>query len=257
MLKYFTYKIIFLLLAIPLGILSWYSPYGWFFITGFILLFATGQFLGSINVCSGFYLDVFCKGNPASNSISLSFDDGPHPEQTPIILDILKRQNIKAVFFCIGNNAKNYPELVKRIENEGHIIGNHSFLHSFWFDLLSKKKMKEEIVNTNLLIQDLINKKMNFFRPPFGVTTPVLARAIKETKMVPVGWSLRTLDTTAKGNPEKIVRKLNKVKSGDLILFHDHVKELPEVLDSFISKMKNQNMQIVRPDELLNLKAYE
>jgi peptidoglycan/xylan/chitin deacetylase (PgdA/CDA1 family) len=117
--------------------------------------------------------------------------------------------------------------------------------------------MKEEIYKTNNLISGLIGKQLKYFRPPYGVTTPVLAKAMKETGMVPVGWSVRTFDTTAKGDKEKILKKLKNIKSGDIILFHDHVDCLPEVLDQFISRIKSESYKIVPLNEMIKINAYE
>lgn len=212
--------------------------------------------LGSINICSCFYIDVICRGDADSNSVGLSFDDGPG-EQTGIVLDVLKKHGVKAGFFCIGKNAQLKPELIRRIDSEGHFIGNHSFSHAFWFDLFSKKKMIQEMRETNNTIFEIIGKRMKLFRPPYGVTTPVLARAIRELNLIPMGWSVRTMDTTANGSIEKISRRLKKVKAGDIILFHDHSKGLPEILDNFISNLKSQKINLVRPDELVKIQAYE
>lgn len=256
MLKYTTYSLVFLLLAIPLSILSWNDRLGWLYILLFLFLYSVGLFLGSAKVCSGFYTDVICKGESSQNAISLTFDDGPSKGNTEKILDVLKKHNVKASFFCIGNKVQNDPDLINKINNEGHIIGNHSFSHDIWFDLYSKKRMKEEIFKTNNLISEIIGKQMKYFRPPYGVTTPVLAKAMKETGMLPLGWSVRTFDTTAKGRGEKIMKRLQKVKSGDIILFHDHVDCLPDILDKFITQMKSDAINIIPLNELIKTKAY-
>ena len=257
MLKYLLYNILFILLAVPLFILSFYNDHGWVFLVIFVNLYVLGLVLASVNICSCFYIDVLCCGERDSNKISLSFDDGPHSEQTPIVLDILMKHNIKAGFFCIGQHAKENPELIKRMDEEGHFIGNHTFSHAFWFVLYSGKKMKEEIKKSNRIILEIIGKRMKLFRPPYGVTNPVLARVIRSTKMLPVGWSLRTLDTSAKGDKNKIMKKLSKVKAGDIVLFHDHSQNLQDILESFILKVKANGMELVRPDELLKINAYE
>lgn len=256
MLKYFLYKTIFIVLVIPLAIVSWNHTYGVIWIILFILLFITGMIFGSMNVGSGFYIDVICRGLPDKNAVALSFDDGPDTNQTDIVLDVLHKHNVKACFFIIGEKALENRNIIKRINEEGHILGNHSFSHAFWFDLFPLKKMKSEISESNKIINEITGKNMRFFRPPYGVTTPVLAKAIKRTGMIPIGWSLRTLDTISKGDTEKVLGKLQKAKSGDVILFHDHVLGLPEVLETFIMQMKAKNIGFIRLDELINIKAY-
>jgi peptidoglycan-N-acetylglucosamine deacetylase len=255
-LKYFSYKIIFIVLAIPLAIVSWSHPYGWIWMILFVLVFISGLVFGSMNVGSGFYIDVICKGTPDKNAVALSFDDGPREAQTEKILDLLKKHEIKACFFCVGKNVLENKSIIKRINDEGHIIGNHSFSHAFWFDLFPFKKMKKEIIETNKAVSEITGKNMRFFRPPYGVTTPVLAKAIKKTGMIPIGWSLRTLDTVSSGNSGKVLLRLQKTKPGDIILFHDHVMDVPEILETFILQMKAKNIGFVRLDELTNIKAY-
>ncbi len=240
-----------------MSVLSWNNPYGWLYVLLFVFIFSAGLVFGSARISSGFYTKVICKGEVSSKFISLSFDDGPSPGQTERILEVLQKHNVKAAFFCIGKNAQNNPSLINKIFSEGHLIGNHSFSHGFWFDLLSKRKMKEEIYKTNNLISELTGKQMKFFRPPYGVTTPVLAKVVKETGMFAVGWSVRTFDTAAKDNKEKIRRKLKNINPGDIILFHDHVQCLPEVLDEFIVEMKSESVNIIPLDGLIKMKAYE
>jgi len=255
-LKYFSYKVIFIVLAIPLAIVSWDQAYGWVWMVLYILLFISGFVFGSMNVGSGFYIDVICKGSSDKNAVALSFDDGPDANQTEKILDLLKKHEIKACFFCTGKNALENKNFIKRINEEGHIIGNHSFSHDFWFDLFPLNKMKQEMIETNKTINDITGKDMRFFRPPYGVTTPVLAKAIRRTGMIPIGWSLRTLDTVSSDNSNKVLRKLEKAKPGDIILFHDRAVGLIEIIETFIIQMNKKNIGFIRLDELINIKAY-
>ena len=125
--------------------------------------------------------------------ISLTFDDGPGI-YTLEILDLLKKYNVKATFFCIGKNIEMYPEIIKQIIDEGHLIGNHSYGHSPFFDFYNAKKIIEEIQKTDTLLEKLTSKKINFFRPPYGVTTPSIRRAIKITGHKVIGWNIRSLD---------------------------------------------------------------
>ena len=109
----------------------------------------------------------------------LTFDDGPHPNTTPHILDILKKRNLKATFFVLGLQAKKYPEIIKRIHDEGHIVGNHTYGHK---DLTKLKpaQIKTEIENTNNLIEKITGEKPKFIRPPYGAVNHKVSDAINE-----------------------------------------------------------------------------
>ncbi len=253
MINFTKYCTLFFVLSIPLIIAVFRLNYSWLILLAFTLLFSTGLVFGSINVCSNFYLKTICNGNTKANSISITFDDGPNQNITPIILDILKENEIKACFFCIGKNAELNSELVKRIDSEGHIIGNHTYSHSNNFDLYSSSKMKNEILKTNSTIKAIINKDLQYFRPPFGVTNPNLAKALKKTNLISIGWSLRSFDTTAKGNITKTIKRLEKIKAGDIVLLHDNITEATEILEKFITMVRTKDLKFVRLDELIQV----
>ncbi len=168
--------------------------------------------------------------------IQLSFDDGPHPTITPQILRILKKYNQKALFFCIGKNIEKYPETAKQIVQEGHKIGNHSYSHAYTFDFFSVKKVQKELQKTNEIIEKITGTECTVFRPPYGVTNPNIAKAVKNLNMQAVGWSIRSLDTL--GDKESIKNRIKKAKPGDIILFHDTKENTPEILEDFL-RLKN------------------
>ncbi len=201
----------------------------WLFIPVFV--YSVLLFFGSKNICSQFYVKAKCKDSEKSK-IHLTFDDGPHPEITPQILDILKKYNQKAMFFCIGKNIEQYPEISKQIHDEGHTIGNHSFSHSFYFDFFRTKKVIAELEKTNTLIKNITGKECKIFRPPYGVTNPNIAKAVKKLNLQLIGWKIRSLDTVK--NKKTVLKRLEKAKPGDIILFHDTKKHTPEILDEFL-----------------------
>ncbi len=228
----------------------------WIFIVLTIVLFAI-LFYGSYFINSNFYLDVICNATNIKNEVSLTFDDGPVEGNTDEILDILKENNVQATFFCIGKRITKNQSLVQRMDAEGHLIGNHSFSHHFFFDLYSLIQMKKEMNDTNTIIEKIINKKMNFFRPPYGVTTPVLAKAIKEIGVLPIGWNIRSMDTVIK-NETKLVEKIkNRLKPGSVILLHDTSGVTVRSLQAIINEIKASGLKPVRLDHLLNLQAYD
>ena len=188
--------------------------------------------------------------------IAITFDDGPHPEFTPKAIELLKKYNVKATFFCVGKNAEKYPELVKNILSEGHVIGNHSYSHINNFGFLSFKKVLDDIERSQEVFKRITNLKLQFFRPPFGVTNPNISVAIKKLKLKTFGWRVRSFDTIAK-DPDKVYRKIStKIKKGDVILLHDSNKLSMEVLEKLLQFLQNKNLESVTLERLFNLSAY-
>ncbi len=212
--------------------------------------------LGAIFIRWNFYLPSYSRG-ARTRCIALTFDDGP-AEETERILDILKGHRIAATFFSIGKNAAAHPEIVKRWHDEGHLIGNHSYNHGFNFDWKSTAKMVEEIEQTNKTIKSITGQAPTFFRPPYGVTNPNLARAVKKTGMLSVGWSIRSFDTATKDkNWKKLVdRILDNLEGGDIILLHDSEKITREILTSIIYFAWKKGFTFVRVDEMLEMDKY-
>ena len=142
------------------------------------------------------------------------------------------------------------------MHNENHIFGNHSYSHHFFFDLKSAKVMQAELAKTDEIVEQIIGKKMRFFRPPYGVTNPNLAKAIKAGNYHSVGWSLRSMDTIAKTEQKLLLKITTNLKSGDIVLLHDSVDITIQTLQKIIDAIKAKGFEIVRLDKLLNLEAY-
>jgi peptidoglycan/xylan/chitin deacetylase (PgdA/CDA1 family) len=227
----------------------------WFYAIA-VVMYSLLLFYGSYFIQSGFYVPVTCVGETKQKQVALTFDDGPVELKTEAILDTLQKNNIQASFFCIGNRMKNYPALVKRMNNEGHLVGNHSFSHHFFFDLFPGKKMREELKDTNLAAEEIINLSPRLFRPPYGVTTPVLAKVITQSQMQPIGWSLRSMDTVTKDENKLIEKITKKIKAGDIILLHDTATVTVNSLQKIIDVIRQKGLEPVRLDQLLNIKAY-
>ncbi|MEZ0180829.1 polysaccharide deacetylase family protein [Flavobacterium oncorhynchi] len=211
----------------------------------------------SSRISSNYHVKAFCN-NPleTAKKIALTFDDGPS-EFTLEVLALLKKYNAKATFFCIGKNVETHPEIVKQIIAEGHLVGNHSYSHSKFFDFYNAKQIKEEIEKTDSLLEKYTLKKINFFRPPYGVTTPSIRRALKITGHKTIGWNIRSLDggTT---NVELIFNRIIKrVSPGGIVLLHDTGSHSVIVLEQFLQFLQQNNYQVVPIEELLNLKAYK
>jgi peptidoglycan/xylan/chitin deacetylase (PgdA/CDA1 family) len=213
-------------------------------------------FLGCVNVSSDFFIPIICKAETDKKEIAISFDDGPAENYTNDILNILDTENVKATFFCIGNRIAGNEFILKRVKAEGHIIGNHSYSHHFWFDMYSSKKMLNDLQQMDDEMERATGFRPKLFRPPYGVTNPNLAKAIKKGGYTPVGWSVRSLDTVAKDKKQLLSKIVDAIKPGAVFLFHDTCKITLDVLPEFIQEVKKRGYNIVSLDKLLALQSY-
>lgn len=150
-------------------------------------------------------------------NLYLTFDDGPIPGLTEWVLDILKQYNVKATFFCVGNNIEKHPELFKRIKEEGHLVGNHTFNHVKGF----KTKTADYIDNT-LKCEALTKTKI--FRPPYGQLKRPQYKKLLEHGYKIVMWDVISYDYEKIGPEQCFLNVKKNVKKGSVILFHDNVK---------------------------------
>ena len=163
-------------------------------------------FYGCINVGAGFFIKIICSANTDQKEIAISFDDGPAVDHTEEILQVLQNENVKATFFCIGNRIAGNENILEEINSAGHIIGNHSYSHHFWFDMFSSKKMLTDLQQMDQEMEKVIGVKPKLFRPPYGVTNPNLKKAIVSGRYTPVGWSVRSMDTVIKDEKNNVWR---------------------------------------------------
>ncbi len=242
-----------LLLAAALG-MGWIPRWGFW---AFFLLFLLVWVMAVASPGWQFFLPSITHGprQDPRRPLCLSFDDGPDPG-TEKVLDLLKEKGVKAVFFVIGEKAENRPDLIRRIHAEGHVIGNHSYRHGFFFDLQSSRSMAAEIERTNAIIQGILGVQPRWFRPPYGVTNPPLAAALRATGMQSIAWSLRTRDTVAR-HPQLLEKKiLSRLKPGDILLLHDNQPLCHQILPSLIDRSREKGFTFVRLDQFLSLPAY-
>jgi len=240
-----------------LTIAGWYynyiSPY---YIILLIIVYLTVVTIGTINIRFNFFLHSYCNSSTTKKEIAITFDDGPHPDITPKLIKLLDLNNVPASFFCIGKNIDANSEIVTQMHNSNHIIGNHSYGHSNFFDLFSSARMQKEIVNTNIAIKKAIGKTPLLFRPPYGITNPMLSKAIKKSKKLSIGWSLRSLDTYKNSNQVLVKLKAN-TKAGDIVLFHDTNPNIISIIEEYIIWLNKNDFKIVSLTNLLNIPAYE
>ena len=179
--------------------------------------------------------------------IALTFDDGPHPIYTEELLDGLKKRKVMATFFLIGNNIEGNEEVVKRMAEEGHLIGSHTYNH-VQLNKLSESKAKEEILKGCNKIYETTGVCPSFVRPPFGEWKKNLDFYVT---MLPVFWNVDSLDWKLQ-NTEKIVKRVVKdVKEGDIILMHDIFETSVQAAFQIIDTLEKENYEFVTVDELL------
>ncbi len=177
--------------------------------------------------------------------IAITFDDGPHKDTTPKLLDGLKKRGIKATFFLLGKNIEANPEIARRMYEEGHLLCNHTYSHMEYREK-DRDIFEEEIKRTEKLIKEITGEAPGYVRPPYGTWNPELET---EWKVKPVFWSVDSMDWESK-NTEKIKETvLGNLKEDAIVLFHDEydttVESALELIDLWILK----GYELVRIDE--------
>lgn len=205
----------------------------------------------SYSIRSGIYLRSFCRKRTGEKVVALTFDDGPDPIQTPKVLKVLKEHQATACFFCIGRKIEGNEKLLQQMVAEGHLIGNHSFTHSGLFPLYRLSRMKKDLQTCQSELERVTSQPVTLFRPPFGVTNPTIAKAVRQLGYTSIGWNIRTLDTQ-QPSPEKVLDRIRKgLKPGSIILLHDRMPDSGQLVKQILDLLKEQGYTIVRLDELL------
>lgn len=149
----------------------------------------------SASIRSGVYVRAFCRENTDRKVVYLTFDDGPHPPETERVLDVLRERGARATFFLIGSKVSGNEAVLRRMLEEGHALGLHTYSHAGTFPLLSFDKMLADVNEGKRAVESVAGKKISLFRPPFGVTNPTIAKVIRTLGMQTVGWDVRSFDT--------------------------------------------------------------
>lgn len=222
---------------------------------GYLLYFCTAIFLFFFGMKllkeKGVSDDVILADNDLQDKeharIALTFDDGPHAVYTPAMLDALKERDVKASFFLIGKCISGNEEIVKRIKDEGHLIGNHTFNH-VQLNKLSDEKACQEITKTSNLIYEITGVYTAYVRPPFGEWKKDLDCNVT---MLPVMWSIDSLDWTTSNVDGIVKRVLKNIKDGDIILMHDGYDSTVKAALRIIDELQKRGFEFVTVDELL------
>ncbi|MCQ2203372.1 MAG: polysaccharide deacetylase family protein [Bacteroidales bacterium] len=181
------------------------------------------------------YIDAQC--TTGDESIMLTFDDGPHPVNTPKVLDVLKKHNIKATFFCIASEAEKYPDIVKRIVDEGHTIGQHTYYHNPMHSFYTGKKYLAELKKAHETFEKL-GIKIELFRPPLGITNAMIRWATEQMGYKVIGWSVRSFDTRNESREKVLERVVRQLKKGDIVLLHDRMDKADWLAERIIEKIE-------------------
>lgn len=182
-----------------------------------------------------------------AKKIALTFDDGPHPRYTEQLLDGLKERNVVATFFVTGENAQNYPNIIRREQEEGHLIGNHTYSH---IQLTSgnRETFREELVKTNEILKNITGETVSFVRPPYGSWDKSFE---KELNMFPVLWNIDPLDWCSH-NAECIAAKVvENAGDGDIILMHDYYDTSVTAALEVVDVLQKRGFQFVTVEEIL------
>lgn len=157
----------------------------------------------------------------ARNEVGLTFDDGPDPEVTPRVLDLLDRHRMRATFFCVGEKAAAYPDVVREISRRGHRLENHSHRHSNAFAFYGPARMKRDIESAQAIITGISGQAPLFFRAPMGLRSPFLDPVLAACGLHCVSWTRRGFDAVTCDADTVLRRLADGLAPGDILLLHD------------------------------------
>ena len=229
-------------------LLYWY----WFVVGPYILFLM----IGSFNIRARVFTNAICRIHSDRKVVALTFDDGPDAKVTPQLLDVLSECNVQAVFFCIGRQVEEHPELVKRMQTEGHIIGMHSYGHGNLYDFYPTGKVQNDLERNAAVIESATGLKPTWFRPPYGVTNPAIGKAVERSGITTIGWSVRSFDTILRRPEALLARIMRSVHPGAIILMHDTLAHTPGLVRDVIMTLQSRSYEIERLDQMVQDQPY-
>lgn len=213
----------------------------------------------SASIRSGVYVRAFCREKTDRKVVYLTFDDGPHPPETERVLDVLRERGAKATFFLIGSKVSGNEAVLRRMLEEGHALGLHTYSHAGTFPLLSFDKMLADVNEGKRSVESVAGKKISLFRPPFGVTNPTIAKVVRTLGLQTVGWSVRSFDTMFCKSSEHsckqsgydwyvpvVERIMKQVRPGSVILLHDRLDGASELLALLLDSLAASGYDFTR-----------
>nr|WP_240762726.1 polysaccharide deacetylase family protein [Paenibacillus thalictri] len=194
--------------------------------------------------------------------IALTFDDGPDPDHTPAILDLLKQYDAKATFFVVGNKVDRSPEITKRELDEGHELANHTYSHMYFSNRVAASKMKNDILKAEDAIYKATGQRCRLFRPPGGFYNENLISIAKEHGYLVVmwSWSKDSKDWRLPGVSKIVSKVLSNTQNGEIVLFHDYAERQTQTLDALkiiLPKLKEEGFRFITVSELLTYRKNE
>ena len=237
-----------LLLALSLGWIA--PPLAVFPLSLFLLACLGAPFLPR----SSFFLPVISSAAPGTNGIALTFDDGPFPASTPLLLELLARHALPATFFVTGRNAAAHPELIQAIVAHQQTIGNHSFCHDNLLMLRSTRALSDDIRTTQDILANMGIRPL-LFRPPVGITNPRLGPVLARLGLQAVTFSCRINDRGNRNIDRLAARVLRRLRPGHILLLHDnpprnkhHIDLWLRELDSLFSSLRRTHLVLPLAD---------
>lgn len=201
----------------------------------------------------------FCRGKTDRKVVYLTFDDGPHPPETERVLDVLRERGARATFFLIGSKVSGNEAVLRRMLEEGHALGLHTYSHAGTFPLLSFDKMLADVNEGKRAVESVAGKKISLFRPPFGVTNPTIAKVIRTLGLQTVGWDVRSFDTMFCKSSEHsckqsghdwyvpvVERIMKQVRPGSVILLHDRLDGASSLLALLLDSLAASGYDFTR-----------
>ena len=217
-----------------------------FSLSAFVIYFLIAM-LGVVHPQLGMYAPAVSRGPRNRGEVALTFDDGPHPEYTRKVLDLLDRAHAKATFFVIANKVEMHPDVAKEIVARGHALGIHGYDHDRFMTLRSATKIVKDLAHAIDVIEQVTGVRPWMFRPPVGLMSPRIGEAAKKLDLEIVVWSVRGRDGVARANANKVAARVaTRVRPGAIVLLHDAAEHddrvpagvvaLPRVLDAIAAK---------------------
>ena len=180
-----------------------------------------------------------------AHGVNLTFDDGPEPDTTPHLIEILAREGVKATFFFLGENARRYPNLVAEVHKAGHTVANHSMSHPF-LPFHTTSRIEAEIDGTNRILQNITGETPTLFRPPYGVMDARGARILAERRMSAVYWNNVAADWMPIGAEAVVERILRRLPADKLIVLHEEwsiAGQCLQATSAIISRVKAMGLK--------------
>jgi peptidoglycan/xylan/chitin deacetylase (PgdA/CDA1 family) len=192
------------------------------------------------------FVDAVVLAPPGARGVALTFDDGPHPQWTPRILDLLAERGARGTFFLMGRKAEQFPEVVRAVLDGGHDVGLHSYEHDRLFALRGERRVRGDLERGIAALERITGRRPAMFRPPIGHTNPVIARVVDSLDLVVVGWTISGRDGLAGARSEAVAARVRRdLRDGTIVLLHDApehgdrepaaLRALPAILDALSS----------------------